>query len=827
MKWLQKILVLFLLFLLVSCMAKPNIRLNVGDLEMELTHEVPIPASADLSLDSKYFLTGGWRESGFKLWDISKGELLRRFSAEKKGMNSPINVSISPDGKYALSGGKTLQLWDLTTGKEIRTIGDLGVRYLSPYTPDGSKVMSYSLESGAFSGWQPYFMVWDTATWNNISKVKLSTSMGLGVPISAALSPDGRYILTGQMPMGMGGQLRKKANMVLWDASTGEMLISETASEGFPVFVPSVAISPDNKYALTGGTDGTIRLWNISDGTELKRLQAHTGSGGTFYVAFSRDGKYFLSGGADGLLKLWDTSSTKEIKTFKALSGNTPGMITNTVGYAALTSDGKSIISASTDAAIRIWNTSTGEEMAMMVGFEDGEWLVITSEGYYNSSEKGAQYLNVKFEDKNYSVDQFYDVFYRPDIVAAKLSGQDVSGLISITMKDARKSPPPLVEFTSHTSGNDQQKAKACYQVKSTGGGIGEVRLFHNGKLIQSDGYYREIAGSHSDKTQLAAMNSKAIYENMRSVSIKGKVDTISTASKSKGDVFEDCKEIDAIAGENEVSITAFNGNNTVQSYMKTINFSSGVKSEDPHLYILAIGIDQYTDSNVNLKYAVKDAKDLEEKLKTQSATLYKPQNIHYSLVTDREATKANIVNKVNELSNTIKPQDSFILFVAGHGVLLQNQYYILTHDYNGVVNDNSLISSNEVVEMSKKIKSLSQLFIFDTCHAGGVDNIVSGLYDARMSVLAKKMGLHIYASASDKQAAMDGYKGNGLFTHILLDGLNNNKEADKNKDGKVTVVGLGEYSKTMTTNISKEIGHSQTPLIINFGKDSPIYKLQ
>ena len=164
---------------------------------------------------------------------------------------------------------------------------------------------------------------------------------------------------------------------------------------------------------------------------------------------------------------------------------------------------------------------------------------------------------------------------------------------------------------------------------------------------------------------------------------------------------------------------------------------------------------------------------------------------------------------------------------MAGHGLLLQNQYYMLTHDYNGTVNGNNMISSNEIVEMSKKIKSLSQLFIFDTCHAGGMDTIVSGLYDARMSVLAKKMGLHIYASASNKQSAMDGYKGNGLFTYTLLDGLNNNKQADKNNDGKVTVVGLGEYSKKMTTNISKEIGHSQTPLIINFGKDSPIYKLQ
>ena len=71
--------------------------------------------------------------------------------------------------------------------------------------------------------------------------------------------------------------------------------------------------------------------------------------------------------------------------------------------------------------------------------------------------------------------------------------------------------------------------------------------------------------------------------------------------------------------------------------------------------------------------------------------------------------------------------------------MLLQNQYYLLTHDYNGMVNDISMISSNEIVEISKKIKSLGQLFIFDT----------------------------------------------------------------------------------------KEIGHSQTPLIINFGKNSPIYKLQ
>jgi uncharacterized caspase-like protein len=260
---------------------------------------------------------------------------------------------------------------------------------------------------------------------------------------------------------------------------------------------------------------------------------------------------------------------------------------------------------------------------------------------------------------------------------------------------------------------------------------------------------------------------------------------------------------------------------------MKTTGFKADIKAEDSHLYMLIVGTNQYNDQSVNLKYAVKDARDIKDKLISQSATLYKPENIHAVVLTDKEATKVNIQSQIFLLAKKIKPADSFVLFVAGHGVLLQNQYFMLTHDFDGAISDKSMISSNEIVEASKQIKSLSQLFIFDTCHAGGVDYIVSGLYDARMSVLAKKMGLHIYTSANDKQTAMDGYKGNGLFTYTLLEGLTNKKEADKNNDDAISLVELGGFSKQMTADISKEIGHSQTPLIINFGKDYPLYKLQ
>ncbi|MDQ1331070.1 MAG: hypothetical protein QG578_1335, partial [Thermodesulfobacteriota bacterium] len=636
--------------------------------------------------------------------------------------------------------------------------------------------------------------------------------------------------------------------------------------------------SPDNRYILAGGPDGIVRLLDIKSGREIKQFHGHEAGlmyGGIFSAEFSPDGRYAITNSVqDGNVILWDVEEGTKARVFPGFDGimdwyfspqtvsfspdgnrvfiyGLPSKVFDTktgeglvdfpppwqgkgfyvagrnMGWAQYHPNGRHIFTNPNDASVRIYDAKTGQEIAALIGFEDGEWLTITSEGYYNASEKGAEYLSVKEGEASYGVDKFYDVFYRPDIVAAKLRGDDIRNLITITMKDAIGSPPPVVAINPVTPSPASPKVKVCYYIKSTGGGIGEVRLFHNGKLIESDGFYKEVARSGAEKTQLAQLDSRTIYEDMRSVKIKEKTDINPANARTKGDACDDCREIEAVPGENEISITAFNKDNTVQSAMQTVKLMSAVKQEEPHLYILAIGIDRYKENAIDLKYAVKDAKDIEARLMKQAATLYKQGNIHYELITDADAGKNSIIKKINRLSEVIKPGDSFILFAAGHGVLLQNQYYILTHEFDGKVSEETMISSNEIVEMSKKIKSLSQLFIFDTCHAGGVDYIVSGLYDARMSVLAKKMGLHIYASASGKQAAMDGYKGNGLFTYTLLEGLNNRQEADSNHDSAVSLTELGSYSKQTTTEISKTVGHSQTPLIINFGKDSPVYKLR
>ena len=535
------------------------------------------------------------------------------------------------------------------------------------------------------------------------------------------------------------------------------------------------------------------------------------------------DGSSFLFG-EESFLRLFDSSGSEKWKIV------VPAQTYNV----NISGNGKMAVAALGDGTIRWFRMSDGKELLAFFPHKDKKrWVMWTPEGYYDASPGGEDLIGWHLnqgKDKEARFipnGQLYDVFFRPDIVQAKINGDDISGLVAITAKEALKNPPPLLSFTKVPSSSKNNKENVCYKAISTGGGIGEVRLFQNGKLVKSDGFYREASAKESDATmKLASQGSESIQRGLRSLTVAQK-NPSPIASSDKGNEYEECQELDTMPGENEISVAAFNATNTIQSGLETARFKNDRKPEEPHLYVLGIGINRYRDPSATLEYAVKDAGDFRAMIQKKAGGLYKPQNIHVEGLSDEAASKEGIQHAIQALSGKVKPWDSFILFVASHGVLLENQYYIVTAGFNGSANPANLISSNEIVGMSKNIRSLSQLFIFDTCHAGGVDNIISGLYDARMSVMAKKMGLHIYASAGSTQSAMDGYQGNGLFTHALLKSMKEGAVTDTNHDRQVSVVELGQEARQETIDISKKLGYPQSPNIINFGRDNALFRVQ
>src|SRR5438552_6302960 len=77
----------------------------------------------------------------------------------------------------------------------------------------------------------------------------------------------------------------------------------------------SVALSPDNRFALSGSYDQSIRLWETATGKEIRRFQGH--SGAVLCVTFSADGKFAVSASADGTVRLWDVASRNQAGLFQ------------------------------------------------------------------------------------------------------------------------------------------------------------------------------------------------------------------------------------------------------------------------------------------------------------------------------------------------------------------------------------------------------------------------------------------------------------------------------------------------------------------------------
>jgi WD40 repeat protein len=89
---------------------------------------------------------------------------------------------------------------------------------------------------------------------------------------------------------------------------------------GHTGWIRSIAVSKDGKRALTGSQDHTMRLWDLTKGTEIKTFKGHTSW--TWQVCFSPDEKQALSsGGVDGTLKLWDIEKGSEEKSFDCFPG--------------------------------------------------------------------------------------------------------------------------------------------------------------------------------------------------------------------------------------------------------------------------------------------------------------------------------------------------------------------------------------------------------------------------------------------------------------------------------------------------------------------------
>jgi WD40 repeat protein len=607
-----------------------------------------------MSPDEKYIASGG-RDFNIKLWSTQNKQHNKIF----KGHTDKItNVVFSSDSKYILSGSwdKKIKLWDVKTKKNIKTFtGHTGIVYCATFSPDGKHIASGSLDKT--------IKIWDIKsgkiikTFTDIKRIK-----------QLIYSPDGKFLLS------RGDYHYYK----VWNIESGK-----TINEIESLRLNTVAFSNDGRYIASAITDigdwGTayhnFKFLDTETGKEIKSFKGHKED--VTCLAFSKDNKHIVSGSADRTLKLWDIETGKEIST---LAGHTSYLI-----YVDFFANDKYIISGSTDGSNKIWKTETGELLATIFYKRNTEdYIIITPDGRFDGTQKGIELLHYVDGMEIIPLSSLFEHFYTPNLISRIFAGEKQS---EIKVKIDEIKNPPLIKITSPVKKGDlrgtimhnakgrlkstQKKIQIIVEASDQGGGIDEILLYHNGKLLQTTQRgFKPIEKQNDIKTKTF--------------------------------------EIELITGENIIKATAFNNERTEAVPDYTTIFYEGQKAGS-NLYVFAIGINEYKKPQLHLNYAIADAAAIISQLKKGSKSIFDKTEVLF--LKNSEVTKQNIRTQFDKLNQKIKQEDVFVFYYAGHGIMSEEttpEFHIIPFDVTKLYDETQLetkaISAGELKAFSQKI---------------------------------------------------------------------------------------------------------------------------
>ena len=409
----------------------------------------------------------------------------------------------------------------------------------------------------------------------------------------------------------------------------------------------------------------------------------------------------------------------------------------------------------------------------------NGESLIYTPEGFFCGSEWATQNLVYIVDGMDViGIDQVYDTYYRPDLVAAKMRGEDISAYASSVrlaslVRSGRAPAVSLLGIPAESSGRDMT---FDISVRNTGGGIGAVNLLLNGKAI------RLSAGVASADGETISFRHTVTLQN----------------------------------GNNTLEAFALNGAGLVESVRSSAQVVWRGATEKPDLYVLTAAVNRYRDKSLWLNYAVPDAQSVAARFQKQKSGLYR--NVHISQLNDGDVTKEKLAAEFSRLSEHIRADDVFVFFVSGHGTTYDDgDYYYLPSDFRYTSKDsipNGGISKNDLLANLSKIKAGKTLVMLDTCNSGAFlsDANKRGLSEkTAIDRLTRATGHATLAASSDTQSAMEGYNGHGVFTYVFLEGIAG--AADSDGDGYVTLNELSAFVEREVPERSYEKwGYEQVP---------------
>jgi WD40 repeat protein len=747
-----------------------------------------------------------------RIWNAASGSPVADLRPRRQG--EPImSVAWSPDGGTLATGARdgTIQLWgpDGSLRKDYTIAPGEPIQVASlAYTPNGRELLFAGVDRIGRAG----IVSLDTG------RRRLDFKEHDNTVLSGSVSRDGRLAVT------TGGD---RNETFVWKVADGQV-VQKIVGRGASVFgvgwsrdggtIAWGTVNQGNTGLQTTPVERTFRLTDFEFGEppDDQVLRHPTGIGGSslqqldftrlaikkngqvvhvFQAPVKGDRIYSYSVltpdravvGTGFFLYLIDLRTGQVVRTYTGHSGAVFGVSPRP--------DGRYFLTGSQDQTLRLWDPGRDEPLLSLF-IAGRDWIAWTPEGYYAASPYGERLMGWQVNNGPEQLATFHPAvqfrrsLYRPEAVKLVLKTGSIQKALELENKEKQEPPaaavsvaqvlPPAVVITSPAGSRALKISQPRLQVKAAARSVGghavtAMRLLVDGRPWQGEKGVRTFAPPRPGDVQAAWAVDLAPGKHVLAVQAESAV--------SKG-----------LSPPVEVTRTG-----------------KGARVP-PNLYLLAVGISAYP-GEMALQYAHADAEVIAEVFQKQGKGVF--DHVEVKLITDRAATKRNIVSGLAWLGSKMTAQDVGIIFFAGHGTQDPlGRFYLVPVDINPRDPAGTCISGDAIKRTLENMPG-KLVAMLDACHSGAV--ATPGLFGrrpARADNLARDLvtddyGVVVMCSSLGREYSMESpATKHGFFTLGVVEALSG--RADFNHD---RVIHIHEMDFYATLRVRQLSGGRQNPV--------------
>ena len=581
----------------------------------------------------------------------------------------------------------------------------------------------------------------------------------------------------------------------------------------------SVRFSPNDDKLICNTKDGEIEIWNIEKRRkEFNQRVFNKGSisshfiGSTQFATTGKDGNlsiHHISGDIDTLIDLSVKEpivrylaehnllhiSSKDFSTkFFDVNGRLKHSFNgkSTPIETGVRSNVQFVLTYSKAGQLNLWDILNGDLVIKFLFLENdpSKWVHIHPSGLFDASPEA---MDLMYWTKGLEIIDFSQLkarYWLPGLWSKVMEGEqlpDVKGLQELKLQ-------PKVKF------GDLKNGLLPINLTKREGGYGKVTIFINGKEVINDARGNNLDTSKIEQTIFYSIKDHPFLVN----------------------------------GENEIVVKTASADGFVQGRENLFSTFIKKKISRPQFFGVVIGVGEYANSHINLKYPIQDANAMTKSLQLGAENLFGVDRTFVYSITSKgsnKPTKANIQVVFETISKKANPEDVIVIYLSGHGVNWggdQGDFYFLTSDARAstksayadpIIRQTTTISTAEWVEMLNSISALKQVMIIDACGSGkAVDNLLASRDVETSQIKAidrmkDRTGMYIISGCTADAASYEsGQYGQGLLTYSILEAM---KGAALKSDGSVDVDLMMQHARERVPALADGVGGIQQPQLL------------